>query len=1071
MLLLPLLKVAAAALSLAGGGGGLTLTHFSNTALRGGGSAATAPVVVPSLDGLADCGAGTCGRPSSLLLTGRLAPPMPGHYGFNVTFDPPLPFPSPEAYARLWINDHLQHPRCTTGWAPRNGVGQSGRSAPLWIPLPPRALSPSGVSMAQPGGSSQDSFEVRFEYVCLALHGCTPRKISIRWATYPPTPPPLGFQPMFAPIPSSALVPTQSQPEQQRRALAAQLQTGWLTSYYPSMWAFVLHPESFIVRIGLYRRSTGDFLSAEGITPTKQQLGRHRNNPTMTHAVRAGMHAWNSSYTQSSVVWIGQGGNINVSIATTLDPDDSSQLTLVADVIGSGSGAINRSDYLLVLYPNHTHGRSGTVSANSRAISGRSAGLRTTTLSLIQGTAMAATRNASELPPVHLAVSLEQEVVLSTDGSATAAAVLARTDTHRTQELAALAKYGEWAPIKDAMQTVLAWSFMYDPKEGMVAPEYFWVPQKGGFAHASIDGDTSEGLFCWDGSFASYMLSLDALDWSISNLIQIVKMRTSAGFIPSLSMGTGKSRDRSNPPVTAKVLHEITLRWGANRTRWVVELCFEDLYTWNTWMWTQRREMPLGLLSWGSDPYPYAPDGTKGALTGGGRGAATLESGLDNGVMYDVPFNQTGRYVQDEYDAGYTGMFLMDCQAQLALARLIGRDTAIPVLQARFDTVNQAMKKYLWSEEQGYYMNKLSDVALTPIDKMAPTNFYPLLVGPTDGPSEAQAVTMVQRHLTNRSRFAVWPSGSPPTDHPVPPMDARPLVQYFSCHDARDFPCPAAGGGMRAHRLCATAECNFNETGMAIGSYIRRFHSKLRFEGMAVTVRGSIREQTEQAQVQEQAEEQLLPIYEYVCPALNASVGPDFVLGPDNWKPRASPAPCPLWSTEPALYVRSSRGTGVGASDMVELATWWKPGDHYTVSSAAGVLDASANGYKRLNTLGFVFAPPGTVNASSRWGLPSISKDSPAYSDQDYWHGRIWAPMVQLTMWGMEQYKSTVVRDAAAGLVAQSKNLLMRNWRGFDGSNSAEEGFAGNGRYVCENYGADTGECYSYSSSAVPMYR
>ena len=48
------------------------------------------------------------------------------------------------------------------------------------------------------------------------------------------------------------------------------------------------------------------------------------------------------------------------------------------------------------------------------------------------------------------------------------------------------------------------------------------------------------------------MLSLDALDWSLSNLIQIVKMRTSAGFIPSLSMGTGKSRDRSNPPVTAK---------------------------------------------------------------------------------------------------------------------------------------------------------------------------------------------------------------------------------------------------------------------------------------------------------------------------------------------------------------------------------------------------------------------------------------------------------------------------------------------------------------------------------------
>ena len=32
---------------------------------------------------------------------------------------------------------------------------------------------------------------------------------------------------------------------------------------------------------------------------------------------------------------------------------------------------------------------------------------------------------------------------------------------------------------------------------------------------------------------------------------------------------------------------------------------------------------------------------------------------------------------------------------------------------------------------------------------------------------------------------------------------------------------------------------------------------------------------------------------------------------------------------------------------------------------------------------------------------------------------------------------------ASAGLVAQSKDLLMHNWRGFDGSNSAKEGFGG----------------------------
>ena len=103
----------------------------------------------------------------------------------------------------------------------------------------------------------------------------------------------------------------------------------------------------------------------------------------------------------------------------------------------------------------------------------------------------------------------------------------------------------------------------------------------------------------------------------------------------------------------------------------------QDLLNWNTWMYKRRREAPLGLLSWGSDPYPYAPDGTGSDVRGTGGGGANLESGLDNGpVMDGVPFNQTGLYLQDEYDVGYTGMYLMDCKAQIALAKLIGRDDA-----------------------------------------------------------------------------------------------------------------------------------------------------------------------------------------------------------------------------------------------------------------------------------------------------------------------------------------------------------------------------------------------------------
>ena len=39
--------------------------------------------------------------------------------------------------------------------------------------------------------------------------------------------------------------------------------------------------------------------------------------------------------------------------------------------------------------------------------------------------------------------------------------------------------------------------------------------------------------------------------------------------------------------------------------------------------------------------------------------------------------------------------------------------------------------------------------------------------------------------------------------------------------------------------------------------------------------------------------------------------------------------------------------------------------------------------------------------------------------------------MVQLVYWGLEQYSSSVVKNATLGLVAQSRNLLMKNWYGY----------------------------------------
>ena len=79
--------------------------------------------------------------------------------------------------------------------------------------------------------------------------------------------------------------------------------------------------------------------------------------------------------------------------------------------------------------------------------------------------------------------------------------------------------------------------------------------------------------------------------------------------------------------------------------------------------------------------------------------------------------------------------------------------------------------------------------------------------------------------------------------------------------------------------------------------------------------------------------------------------------------------------------------------------------------------------------------------------------------------------MLQLVYWALEPYQSEVARGARDGLVAQSRALLLHEWLGYDGSiNGGNGSFSGIGRYVYENYGADTGEGWSYSSSAVPLY-
>lgn len=76
------------------------------------------------------------------------------------------------------------------------------------------------------------------------------------------------------------------------------------------------------------------------------------------------------------------------------------------------------------------------------------------------------------------------------------------------------------------------------------------------------------------------------------------------------------------------------------------------------------------------------------------------------------------------------------------------------------------------------------------------------------------------------------------------------------------------------------------------------------------------------------------------------------------------------------------------------------------------------------------------------WMLPSIARNDPAYSEQNYWRGRVWAPMNFLTYLALCGHEDLAA--VRADLAEKSEALLLREWREH--------------RHIHENYNADTGE-------------
>ena len=84
------------------------------------------------------------------------------------------------------------------------------------------------------------------------------------------------------------------------------------------------------------------------------------------------------------------------------------------------------------------------------------------------------------------------------------------------------------------------------------------------------------------------------------------------------------------------------------------------------------------------------------------------------------------------------------------------------------------------------------------------------------------------------------------------------------------------------------------------------------------------------------------------------------------------------------------------------------------------------------------------LNPKEFWGeyvIPNISRRDPAYREQNYWRGRIWAPVNALVY---EALKDAGYKDIAKEIARKSEALLLKEWREH--------------RHVHENYHGDTGQ-------------
>lgn len=260
------------------------------------------------------------------------------------------------------------------------------------------------------------------------------------------------------------------------------------------------------------------------------------------------------------------------------------------------------------------------------------------------------------------------------------------------------------------------------------------------------------------------LAGLDNKDIAYSNLFQVVKSKTVAGFIPNWSTGGAKSQDRTEPPVGAKVLLELFRKY---HDKWIVEALFDDLLDWNDWFMERRLVDPTGVIALGSF-YDSHENNGQAPPRSNTMWAARMESGLDNSPMYDGELFDESRHIMNISDVGMTSLVCQEAYSLATLADAIGKDKIVgQKLRRRGDDLLRSILSHFWDPDRQVFANRYQlRTNHTSVSHITPTSFYPFVFSNSSvwkqrihQPLPGVMESVIQAWLLNSSRFCIAPNG------------------------------------------------------------------------------------------------------------------------------------------------------------------------------------------------------------------------------------------------------------------------------------------------------------------------